>query len=412
MIKVVRSNDPRIPEDSFLVSIDGHDIDDVIEFTFYNDTGQTRKLITEHEGIQQVVTLKPYEMNTFDLEEPVFRQCNNDCEFCFINGLPSQGLRKDLYVRDDDYRLSFLFGNFLSLTNVTQADIKRIGRLRLSPLYISVHTTNPRLRANMFRNSKAQYIVEQLKSLIDENIKLHCQIVVVPGINDDQELMYTLQTLYQFYPGIHSVGVVPVGTTKYLASIPRVSLSKAAKIVSALDSFHSDCRKECGVGFAYCADELFLLAGRHIPPASYYDDFSQLENGIGMLRQFIDEITTLNAKKRVSSKNMIITGMLAKPYVDMLVARLNESCSGTTPCVECRALQNRFFGPTITVSGLLTGHDIKDHIDEYLKRYDRIFLPPNCVNDSGNLLDGTVFSNERVFIAPSSLKEFALCLQS
>ena len=177
-----------------LIAINDQDIEDILEYRFYNDRSKTRHLLFEYQGKKTELVFDPDQDISIELDDPKYRQCENDCSFCFLKGLP-QGLRQELYFRDDDYRLSFMFGNFLSLTNIDQADIQRIARLKLSPLYISVHTTDSELRKKIFKNEKAGSILKQLRSLIENNIKIHCQIVVIPGFNDGKHLMKTIDDL-------------------------------------------------------------------------------------------------------------------------------------------------------------------------------------------------------------------------
>ena len=235
MVRIIHSDDARIPNSARLLSINNHKIDDFLEYQFYNDITNTRKILIENKGVKKEVVFEPDEKIAIELEEPVYRQCENNCDFCFINGLP-KGLRKKLYFKDDDYRLSFLLGNFLSLTNISKHDIQRIGRLKLSPLYVSVHTTDAELRRRLFKNDKAGLIMQYLSSLIDNNIKIHCQIVVIPHITDGANLIKTITDLSTLYPGVSSIGVVPVGRTKYANNIPMVSEKLAQKTIGLVEA--------------------------------------------------------------------------------------------------------------------------------------------------------------------------------
>lgn len=411
MVKVIQSRDKRIPDGAFVRAINDHEIEDSLEYQYYNDISQTRKILIEKMGTKYQIILKTDEMLMVDIEEPAYRQCENNCEFCFINGLPT-GLRKELYFRDDDYRLSFLFGNFLSLTNMREYDIKRIGRLKLSPLYVSVHTTNPELRKRVFKNVKAGLIMEQLSCLIDNDVVIHCQIVIIPGLTDGQQLFRSIKDLSTLYPGVHSIGVVPVGRTKYSKKIPEVSKKLANETIEIVNEYQAAFRKKHKRGVAYCADEFYIKAGLSIPDTYYYDDFPQYENGIGMLRAFINELNALKRITKIQGKILILTGRLALPYLNLLKAKLEENNSRKKVCVDLRGVDNHFFGTSITVSGLLSAGDFTRTFRTFETAHDRIVLPPNCTNDSGEFIDGQAINDKRIIISPSSIEELIKCLQS
>ena len=411
MVKVIQSRDKRIPAGTFVKAINDHEIEDSLEYQYYDDISQTRKVLIEKNGAKYHIILKTDEMLRVDIEEPAYRQCENNCEFCFINGLPT-GLRKELYFRDDDYRLSFLFGNFLSLSNMREYDIKRIGRLKLSPLYVSVHTTNPELRKRVFKNVKAGLIMEQLSCLIDNDVVIHCQIVIIPGLTDGQQLFRSIKDLSTLYPGVHSIGVVPVGRTKYSKKIPEVSKKLANETIEIVNEYQTAFRKKYKRGVAYCADEFYVKAGLSIPDTYYYDDFPQYENGIGMLRAFINELNALKRITKIRGKILILTGRLALPYLNLLKAKLEENNSRKKVSVDLRGVDNHFFGTSITVSGLLSAGDFIRTFRTFETAHDRIVLPPNCTNDSGEFIDGQAINDKRIIISPSSIEELIKCLQS
>ncbi len=411
MIKVLHSGDKRIPNGALLLTINDQLIDDSLEYQFYNDTTKTRKLLIEHKDKKNEIIFKPNEEIMVNVEEPVYRQCENNCDFCFINGLP-KGLRKELYFRDDDYRLSFLFGNFLSLTNISREDIKRIGRLKLSPLYVSVHTTHPILRKRLFKNDKAGLIIQQLSSLIDNDIKIHCQIVVIPGVTDSAQLMKTINDLSALYPGVCSIGVVPVGRSKYMNSIPMVSKKVAQKTIDLVNELRTAFWKKHNTGIVYCADEFYVKAELPIPETEYYDNFPQYENGIGMVRVFINEIKSQIRVNRVKGKLLILTGRSALPFLNLLKVKLENLGCGENNLVEVVGVDNLFFGNSVTVSGLIGAGDFTRTIGVLKKEYDRIILPPSCVNESGEFIDNKTINSNRTIVSPSSIKELITCLQS
>lgn len=410
MVKVVSSRIRGIPKNAYLLRINNHSIDDFLEYRFYNDITKIRRILFEYRGKKKEIIIAPSREIEIELETPLYRRCENNCDFCFVNGLPP-GLRRELYFKDDDYRLSFLFGNFLSLTNVSRDDIKRIGRLKLSPLYISVHTTNPRLRSRIFQNEKAALIMEQLRALVEQNIKLHTQIVVMPGINDGAVLNRTITRLSGLHPGVNSIGVVPVGRTKYQKKIKSISKIEACRIIEQVNSFHKKFRKKYGKGLVYCSDELYLKAKRRIPDTEYYDDFPQLENGIGMVRKFLNELEDSNERIRLKGNILLLTGRLAYPFLIRLKRKL-EVCNLAKNRLDVLSIKNSFFGDSVTVSGLISAADFNRVIKKISRGYRRIILPPNCINEAGRFIDDGKIEDKRVIIAPESVRGLIKCLQS
>lgn len=405
MVRVVASKDKRIPPDSNITTINGQEIEDFLEFQFYNDTSKTRRVQVKKNGLLRTIVYKPNQPIAVTLESPCYRQCDNHCDFCFIKRLP-KNLRKELYFRDDDYRLSFLFGNFLSLTNINDRDIARIVRLRLSPLYVSVQTTDPKLRVHLFKNEKAAGIIETMNKLIHGGVKLHCQIVVIPGFNSGKNLIRTIEDLSAMYPGVLSIGIVPVGKTKYSKGIPSVTKRMAQSIIELGRAYHEHFREKYGRGLLYIADEFFTKTGQPIPPRKYYDDLPQYENGIGMVRTFLDEINQIRNVKNTKGRYLILTGTSAYPFLKILEAKLDPRIK-----VDIEPVENHFFGLSVTVSGLLCARDINRKIATLNMRYDRIILPPNCVNESKQFLDGGIVTDRRAMIAPPSIKELLPCLR-
>ena len=392
-----------------LIAINDQNIDDILEYRFYNDRSKTRHFLFEYHGKKTELVFGPERDIPIQFDDPKYRQCENDCAFCFLKGLPN-GLRRELYFRDDDYRLSFMFGNFLSLTNIDSIDIKRIARLKLSPLYISVHATDPELRKKIFKNEKAGIIAEQLRSLIDNNIELHCQIVVIPGLNDGHQLIKTVNDLGDLYPGLSSIGIVPVGRTKYLKGIKGLSLSQSHDIIANITHLHDKFRNKYSCGLVYLADEIFLNSRVALPSARYYDAFPQLENGIGMARSFLAEIERLNIKRTISGKYLFLTGVLAYPIVKQLQIKLQRlGCIKDN--ITVKPVTNDFFGSSVTVSGLLSAHDLMTELKHIDTHYDKIFLPPNCLNDSNQYLDSALIDDDRVGVAPKYLEDLMQCLQ-
>ncbi len=404
MVRVVASKDKRIPVGYNIAAINEQPIDDFLEFQFYNDVSKTRRILIESNGTSRHIVYKSHQNIAVTLESPRYRQCTNNCDFCFINGLP-KNLRKELYFRDDDYRLSFLFGNFLSLTNIDRNDIARIGRLRLSPLYVSVHTTDPKLRIKLFKNEAAGDIIKMLQKIVDGDVKIHCQIVVIPGITSGRSLARTINDLGRLYPGVTSIGIVPVGKTKHIRGISLVSKKMALSIIDFGQKLNSEFRQRYKKGLVYLADEFFIKTGRPLPPREYYDELPQYENGIGMARVFLDEIDSIKKVRRASGKFLILTGKSAFPFMKILKARLDPDIQ-----VDVKAVRNDFFGDSVTVSGLLGSRDLKKRIAGSTTRYDRIFLPPDCINEQGQYIDGGMIADPRALIAPARIQELLKCL--
>jgi putative radical SAM enzyme (TIGR03279 family) len=293
-------------------------------------------------------------------------QCNNHCPFCFIDQQPP-GKRESLYYKDDDYRLSFLYGSYLTLTNLTEPEWNRIQALRLSPLFVSVHATEPEVRVRLLKNPRAGKILENLQWFAENRLQIHAQVVVCPGINDRTHLDQTLADLAKFYnpdlPTVASVAIVPVGLTKFRPPedelIP-VTPTKALEVIQQVQQFQHQCQQKFGTTFAWLADEWFLIAGIDLPSADHYEDYPQLGNGVGSIRQFIGDFTA-KAKELLppiinpSKKLTWVVGNAVEQAFQPLVQQLNQVAGLEINLV---ALQSNYWGQTMTVTGLLTGQDL------------------------------------------------------
>ena len=317
--------------------------------------------------------------------------CNNRCVFCFVDQLP-RGLRPALYVKDEDYRLSFLHGNYLTLTNLRPKDEVRITEHHLSPLYVSVHATDEAARARLLGRAPREAILKTLKRLAARGTRFHAQVVVVPGLNDGVCLDRTLEDLLDPGHGLLSVAVVPVGLTRHrkgLAPVRPVTQAGARAALDQVARHNRAARKLTGRGFVYASDELFILAGRPIPAARYYDDFPQMENGVGLARNFLGQVAALVPSASLRGRRLaLVTGVLARPFVDRLSAKLLRS--GVEASVI--PVENRLFGPSVTVSGLVAGRDVLKtlaalHALKTAPGYDAVVLPPDMVNSNGVTLD-------------------------
>ena len=316
------------------------------------------------------------------------RQCNNHCPFCFIDQQPP-GRRASLYLKDDDYRLSFLYGSYLTLTNLTAADWQRIEEQRLSPLYVSVHATDPELRRSILGLKRDDRLLDKIDRLLAGGITLHTQIVVCPDINDGAVLEGSIRDLAGRHPGVLSVAVVPVGLTGHragLSPLRAVDPSRASDTTEAVDLLRAVFREEMGFGFVYCSDEWYIRAGREIPPVEYYDDFPQIENGVGMVRDFLEGAERLDSAEgtpRYPGRLVLVTGMSMAGFIEDFARRL---AARTGAEVRTAAVTNRFYGESVTVSGLLSGGDIILAL-EGIAGDETVVLPPNCLNDDGLFLD-------------------------
>ena len=325
-----------------------------------------------------------------ELEPPTIRRCANRCEFCFIEGLP-KGLRKSLYVRDDDYRLSFAYGNFATLSNLKDRDIARILEYRLSPLYISVHATPWEARKILLNNPRVPNIVEQLTRLAEGGIQFHGQMVIVPGLNDGEVLEQSIRDLWSFGEAVLSVAIVPVGLTQFshLYTGKPMDRDNAERLLRTVDRWAERARAERGEAWVYGSDELYLLAERPLPPAEYYGDFPQIENGVGSvasLRMRVREgLATL---PRLDGRRIgVVTGVSMAGIMPELLDALTEA---TGARFEMIVMTNSLFGPTTTTAGLLVGADIDRALHER-HDLDVALIPAECINDNGVFLDDQPF---------------------
>ena len=374
-----------------ILRINGEEVKDLIDFQV-SSADDFLQIEIERGDETYAAEIERVAGEAFGLEfdDMRLRSCNNKCVFCFIHQMP-KGMRRSLYFEDDDFRLSFLHGSYVTLTNVRDSDIERIVEQGLSPQYISVHATDPDLRQELLGRTKTTVDINQrLRYLADNGIEMHTQIVVCPGWNDGKHLERTVSELAAYYPSVRSVALVPVGLTDHrerLVKLNPVTPVLAAEYLAAVEHWGDHFRQRCGERLVYAADELFLLVGRLPPSAEYYDAFPQLENGIGMVRAFLDTYARARPKLIPEiGENLrigLVTGRLAEPVLAPLVAELNQE---TQFQLDLLSVDNDFFGRGITVSGLLTGRDIVARARDGCKR-DLLLLPPNCINGDGVTLD-------------------------
>lgn len=337
-----------------LLSVNGHSLRDIIDVRYYASEPLLRLRVRREGDVRLFEVERRYdEPLGLEFVEPVFdriRRCNNRCEFCFVSQMP-RGLRSSLYVKDDDYRYSFLFGSYVTLSNLTEADWKRISEQHLSPLYVSVHATETDLRRQFLGNPDAPDILEQLGRLAEMDIVVHTQIVVRPGVNDGNHLDRSIHDLAGLYPAIRSVGIVPVGLTQYHRFDCRLHTETEMRaVLDRVRGWQVRLREELGVTFAYLSDEWYLRLGEDVPPIEQYDDLDLTENGVGLVRRFLDRrAQTLRSRVSNLESPTLVTGTLFAPTLRSAVAGLSA---------EVVSVPNRFFGESVTVAGLLTAQDV------------------------------------------------------
>ena len=396
-----------LPGDA-LVSVNGREIADVLDYRFYlADERVTLSLLKNGETPYEITIEKDtyddigLEFETALMDEK--QSCRNGCIFCFIDQLP-KGMRKSLYFKDDDSRLSFLHGNYITLTNMTERDIERIIEMRFSPINISVHTTSPELRVKMMRNKNAGKVLSYLPRLAETGITLRCQIVLCKGHNDGAELLRSMRDLSALFPALDSVSIVPAGMTAYregLYPLSPYTADEAREIIRQVDAYAAECLSRLGSRLFFCADELYLQAGLPIPTDDYYEGYPQIDNGVGMLRSLSEEFClaladtprgVLKGKRKVT----LVTGVAAAPLMRELAAAACEKLPRLS--VEVCEVKNDFFGHSITVAGLLTGRDMLAALRER-DLGDEVLIPK-----------ATLRADEDVFLCDMTRDELASAL--
>lgn len=352
-----------------LVSIGGQPIRDVLDYRFYM-TDQVLDLVLETGAGPTPLRVRKGEYDDLGLSFDTYlmdrqHHCRNKCIFCFVDQLPP-GMRDTLYFKDDDSRMSFLFGSYVTLTNQSEEDIRRIIKMHISPINISVHTTNPELRVRMLGNPKSGQVLDYIPMLTEAGIAVNAQLVLCPGINDGPELTRSLHDLGRYAPGLQSIALVPVGLTRHrqgLYPLRPYTRDEARQVLATADAFNREMVDRLGAPLAYGADELFLIAQRPFPDPGYYGDFHQLEDGVGLstlLEQEFTEALDWEDGSPSPRATSLATGEAAAPLITRLAERLGEKFPGATPHVY--GVPNRLFGSGVNVAGLLCGRDIIDHL--------------------------------------------------
>jgi len=375
-----------------LLAVNGRELADFIDWEFLSSDEELEISATLPSGESVVFEVERPEGEPFgvELEPPTIRRCANRCEFCFIEGLP-KGLRKPLYVRDDDYRLSFAYGNFATLSNLKERDFERIIEYRLSPLYVSVHATPWEARKKLLNNPRVPNVVEQLTRLKAGGIQYHCQMVIVPGLNDGEVLEQSMQDLWHLGEAVLSIALVPVGVTQFshLYTGRPMDAERSASILATVERWEERALAGRGDRWVYGSDELYLLAGRALPDPEHYGDFSQIENGVGAvtaLRQRVAE--ALPEFPRLDGKRIgVVTGTSMAALMPPLLEQIAER---TGARFELIPTANSLFGDTTTTAGLLVGADIRRALAGRTD-LDLALIPAECINESGVFLDDETF---------------------
>ena len=375
-----------------LVSLNGHEIMDVLDYRFYEIEPQLAVVVQDSSGKQREVLIKKREYDEIGLEFETYlmdrqHSCRNRCIFCFIDQMP-KGLRKSLYFKDDDSRLSFLFGNYITLTNLSEHEVERIIQMHISPINVSVHTTNPELRVKMMGNRFAGEALKLLNRFAEAQIKINCQLVLCPGINDGKELEHTLNDLEALMPAVQCVAAVPVGVTKFregLYPMRQYTKESAREVLDILERFGEECKKKHGTRMAFAADEFYLKAEVPIPDTDFYEDFAQLENGVGMLALLKEEFLSALEEETSHRKKRDVT-IATGEAACALLTKLAEKAQAKFPGLRVRVIpiKNHFFGETITVSGLVTGTDLIEQLKP-LELGEELLIPSSMLRSEGDL---------------------------
>ncbi|MBL8029610.1 MAG: DUF512 domain-containing protein [Fibrobacteres bacterium] len=402
------------PDDS-LISINGSEINDSIDLT-YAGSDNPLEFYIEREGKRKTLSAQnPKFTETGITAEPFrIRRCNNRCIFCFVDQMP-KGLRPTLYVKDEDYRLSFLDGSYICATNLSEKDFARIEAQRLSPLYVSVHATDEPVRKKLLNNRTAPPILDVIDRFISKSIQLHTQIVLCPGINDGKILKKTVDDLVKRAPDILSIAIVPLGLTKHRENLPNLtplSAEYVKSLVKTVAAMQKAIRQKHRTNFLYLADEIYIRAGAPLPVQSHYGDFHQYENGVGMMRDFITGFTREllkvdNLKLRSKKSALVLTAVSAFPYIKKLFSLLSAK---TGVKFSVSPVYNTLMGDSVTVTGLLSGNDMAETALSVTNPFERIIIPPNTLNTDGLTLDGLTLNGlskitGKPVAAPKSLKE-------
>ena len=395
-----------VQEGDSLLKINQNEIKDVLDYRFYLTESLINLTLLKKSGEEYSVSFEKeeYEDIGLEFETPLMdkkQSCKNGCIFCFIDQNP-KGMRESIYFKDDDSRLSFIHGNYVTLTNMTEADIDRIIKMRMSPINISVHTTNPELRVKMMKNRRSGEVLSYLDKIKAAGLSMRAQVVLCKGVNDGEELKRTLSDLSKYFPEMDSVSIVPAGLTKHregLYPLSPYTREEAEEIIELVTRISDEHYEKHGSRMFFLADELYLKAGYELPESLYYEEYPQIENGVGMMRSFIDEASLAidslkeyqEAKKIKKRRVVVVTGAAMYDTLSKIAKKIEDAAPSLN--ITVAKIVNNFFGESITVSGLLTGVDIIEQLKGRVKSCELI-LPTNALREG-----------EDVFLCGTSLKE-------
>ena len=377
-----------------LVKINGEEINDMLDLQFYQAGTSLQVELVSADGTEKTVNITDKdEYDPLGLEFETYlidkhHHCKNKCLFCFIDQLP-KGMRDSLYFKDDDERLSFLFGNYITMTNLTQKEVDRIKKVRISPINISVHTTNPELRVRMMKNPNASNVMERMREFAEGGIKMNCQIVLCKNVNDGEELRRSIRDLQSLYPAVQSASIVPIGLTRYRDGLEKAESftgEDCKKVIALVEEETAQFHKENGTRLVYLSDEFYLNAGYDIPAAEYYEDFPQIENGVGMVRTFMDNFLDDMDYHTEVKNNVAVDIATGESFYPVLcaVADMAMEKYGEKVKIYIHKIKNEFFGGNVSVTGLLTGTDLVKQLKGNLKT-DRLCLCNDVLSDNADI---------------------------
>lgn len=392
-----------ICEGDRLLKINGHEVHDILEYRYLISEYEVTVEVEKKDGSVEIIMIESdYEDLGIEFREGLIdeaQSCTNKCIFCFIDQLP-KGMRETVYFKDDDTRLSFLQGNYVTLTNMSDEEIDRLIGMHVSPINVSVHTTNPTLRCKMLNNRFAGRCFEIMQKFRDNNIYMNCQIVLCPGINDKDELERSLYDMASLFPNVNSISVVPVGLTRYREELyPLTPFDKQSsyETICQVEKLQKEFYEKYGTRLVYLSDEFYVNAGMEVPKPDVYEGFPQIENGVGLMasmKEEFDEAINLVPKRKYSRRVMMATGEIAYDFIAGLAKRVSEAAKGVS--IDVYAIKNNFFGGGVTVSGLVTGGDIISQLKDKPKA-DILTIPQSMLRDEDDIFldDTTVEDVER-----------------
>lgn len=376
-----------------LLSINGHDIHDVLDFRFYETERIVEVAVSDPDGTTHTHTIRKGEYESIGLEFETYlmdrqRSCRNKCVFCFVDQMP-EGMRQSLYFKDDDERLSFLFGNYITLTNLSQRELERIVQMKITPINVSVHTTNPELRVRMMKNPESARIMERLRFLAEGGISINCQLVLCPGWNDGAELERSLNDLFSLTPQVQSIALVPVGLTAHRKGLEPLRLftaEESRQVIETANRYAAIARAHGWGSIVWPSDEFYITAGLHFPTPEEYEGYPQLDNGVGLValleEEFSQALEDMDGDELPHAAT-IATGVSIAPSIAGLLERAKEKFPNGD--WEVIPIVNDFFGHSITVAGLVTGGDILRQLDGHTVRGRRLLIPQVMLRHGGDM---------------------------